>query len=267
MTDMEIRMSSYHRAYNEYLKELTAIFKEKIIEETPTTFISLQDIFKTDSNAKKTQEYLIQCAKEHCPNMNPLFVDIFLSIYYNTNEPIDGNLLRMMYPKEIRPSCVCLKCLCLPPYLNKAKVNIDYIISQVLVPNNITKIDTYMTPCQNIHSGHLERNLNISISISVVRPEFIKFMLNNIDMNPSNSNQQGHYNKTYAEYYKYLENCMHPDKLGTVNFIVKELDISKEDLLQDSIDELTEKVNELLIKLDESNISDNRFKYILSLIK
>lgn len=309
-----IHLSFYDKIYKDYLQEIIRLFKEKIMEETgPILFTSLQDIFNTDPKAKEIQKYLIECAKEHCPDMDPLFVDMFLSIYYNTNEPIDGNLLRMMlyYPKakdtdwkycsgitkvggsmhcgatdlcipsmEIVSSVTCCSCiLCYQniELLKHGKENIDYYKAKVVLSGNITNtglINTCNKKYIKSNTNSIGYN-NFDATMYVVRPEYIKFMLNNfetlftdIKIKQTNGLQSMIYNShLYIEYYKYLENCMHPDKLGTVNFIVIPIDDKPKEELQESIKELTKKVDELMIKLDNNIISDNRFKYILSLIK
>jgi hypothetical protein len=206
--------------------------------------------------------------------MNPLFVDIYLAIYYNTNEPIDGNLLRMMTAFDINKNCAnsdhnckCIGCVLgwNIDILRKAKERIDCYKFKTLLPLTIDPVDL-TTPCGiNIYGSN--KKAYTEVIMIAVRPEYIKFALNNIDIifdGMSKTGPEYIYSYKYVEYYKYLENCMHPDKLGTVNFII-------EPKQYNIVETLEEKIDKLIIKLDlydESNtITNNRLKYLLSLIK
>jgi hypothetical protein len=251
--------SIYRRQYDLLLKDLIDEFKEMINNKTPTEFRSLSDIFSSDPKARQVKDYLLKCSAEHCPQMNPLFVDIYLAIYYNTNEPIDGNLLRMTLGFSVLQEnvhvngcvprvsqCNSIGCLACHPeirILNKAKKDVDYCRLYTVVCATNEPFDL-VTPCviNNLHQfnidkyGYPQRNdrlySNVAITLYAVRPEFIKFAINNInlvlDKTANNGGPYSYFSK-YVEYYQYLENCMHPDKLGTVNFII-EPQIQKFDL-------------------------------------
>lgn len=286
--------SIYRRQYEALLKDLIEEFKESINKETPTEFTSLEDIFNTNPEAKQIKEYLLECTKEHCPNMNPLFIDIYLAIYYKTNEPIDGNLLRMMFYETIPGNNTKYKkCevhydvgrshylghtgICIVNKFDiKGKKDIDYV-----------EIETYLfktndefgltTPCFNQHL--LERKPIEPIYLYAVRPEYIKFMLNNMEVIGFKDHPVF---KKYVDYYKYLENCTHPDKLGTVEFIIEpkvdsfdnnQGDGEKLDLILDKLSIIQSEIcghNVLFEKLEnlknDISVTNNRFKYLLDLV-
>lgn len=276
----------YNFVFENNYNAVLSLFKAKIIEDNgPTDFKSIKDIHEVP----QVKEYLLECSKEHYSDIHSTFIDIFLSIYYNTNEPINGNLLRPMISnikhnvihrldtdKTPRPICSCMVCCSIYSYF-KGKPDIDYFARNVLLignngqslyytSSNIKETDVNRPGSCRYDKSHDNFNQGISFNylMTFYRPEYIKFFIHNYETVLHECYKKDLTRlKKYVEYYHFLENCMHPDKLGTVNFITITPKLSP-------VEELTEKINELITKLDSYNDSDAitnaRFKYLLSII-
>jgi hypothetical protein len=92
-----MEQNSYPSRYNKLVKETIEQYKNETNDVIPTKFISLDDIFKSNPKTKLIKEHLIECCEKDHPDMNSLFVDIFLAIYYETNEPIDLYMLNIIF--------------------------------------------------------------------------------------------------------------------------------------------------------------------------
>ena len=252
--------SAYKRAYEIYLKELIDEVKEEIIEkEGNIKFTSIDDI----PERKSVKEYLLKCAKEHCPDMNPVFIDIFMAIHFKTNEPIDGGLLRLFnqpQPSATTSSCYnCIMCNTTTIFFFNRIIgsNINYKFSEDLILPSIVpaEIGTKLTTPCNAKYNLAGTCFSFIGKLVVVRPEYIKYVIENWDTVFSVTvTTKPNYVEAYKyiEHYNYLNRCMDPKKLGTINFIKEPKEPSKEDLIK----ELVKKIDELSIKIDNQDVSE-----------
>ncbi len=266
----EFQMTSFF--YDYYIKLLTQKFKEDI---KYTEFISLIDVFVSNKDACNVKNYLIQCTQEVCPKMDLLFIDIFLSVYYKTTEPIDITRLLNLLGRQIKQQ-MCMhngKCITHNMKIINIKPNVNYKsqMCQFIVSKDTD--DILCNVCRHVLNGGVPVRIIVT-PVTITTPEAIEFMFKNPKEVFPDKTMENSKLFEYVDYYEYMERCMHPGKLGTIKYPTIAREENKKESSQGeskieegtkgsdknteatnklvkSVDKLTESIDKLLVLMND----------------